>query len=97
MGVTRAREAGFDMLFFNLHKTFSSPHGSSGPGSAAVGVTKELEEYLPIPVIVKKDGAYRLDYDRPKSIGKVRDFMGNLQVVVTQLRLVYGYGRQGAA
>jgi len=56
LGVTRAREAGFDMLFFNLHKTFSSPHGSSGPGSAAVGVTEELEEYLPVPVIIKKDG-----------------------------------------
>ena len=82
LGVTRARDAGFDMLFFNLHKTFSSPHGSSGPGSAAIGVIKELEEYLPVPVIVKKDGAYALDYDRPKSIGKVRDFLGNLQVVV---------------
>jgi glycine dehydrogenase subunit 2 len=95
MGVTRAREAGFDMLFFNLHKTFSSPHGSSGPGSAAVGVTKMLEEYLPSPVIMKKDGIYRLDYDRPKSIGKVRDFMGNLPVVVRSYAWCMAMGAKG--
>ena len=95
MGVTRAKEAGFDMLFFNLHKTFSSPHGSSGPGSAAVGVTKELEDYLPTPVIVKKDGSYTLDYDRPKSIGKVRDFMGNLQVVVRSYAWCMSLGAKG--
>jgi glycine dehydrogenase subunit 2 len=95
MGVTRAREAGFDMLFFNLHKTFSSPHGSSGPGSAAVGVTKELEEYLPVPVIVKRDGVFMLDYDRPKSIGKVRDFMGNLQAVVRSYAWGMSMGADG--
>lgn len=95
MGITRAREAGFDMLFFNLHKTFSSPHGSSGPGSAAVGVVKELEAYLPVPVIVKKDGVYGLDYDRPKSIGKVRDFMGNLQVVVRSYAWSMAMGAKG--
>jgi len=95
LGVTRAREAGFDMLFFNLHKTFSSPHGSSGPGSAAVGVTSDLEEYLPVPVIVKRDGAYRLDYDRPKSIGKIRDFMGNLQVVVRSYAWCMAMGARG--
>jgi glycine dehydrogenase subunit 2 len=95
MGVTRAREAGFDVLFFNLHKTFSSPHGSSGPGSAAVGVTKELEEYLPVPVIVKRNGAYMLDYDRPKSIGKVRDYMGNLQAVVRSYAWCLAMGAEG--
>ncbi len=96
MGVTRAKEAGFDMLFFNLHKTFGSPHGSSGPGSAAVGVTKELEKYLPTPVIIKKEnGRYSLDYDRPKSIGKVRDFMGNLQVVVRSYAWCMALGAEG--
>ncbi len=95
MGVTRAKEAGFDMLFFNLHKTFSSPHGSSGPGSAAIGVVKELEDYLPVPVIIKKDGVYKLDYDRPKSIGKVRDFMGNLQVVVRSYAWCMAMGARG--
>lgn len=95
MGVTRAREAGFDMSFFNLHKTFSSPHGSSGPGSGAVGVTKELEEYLPVPVIVKRGEAYHLDYDRPKSIGRVRDFLGNLQVVVRAYAWAAAMGADG--
>jgi len=95
MGVTRAREAGFDMSFFNLHKTFSSPHGSSGPGSGAVGVTKELEEYLPVPVIVKRGEKYHLDYDRPKSIGRVRDFLGNLQVVVRAYAWAAAMGAEG--
>ncbi len=95
MGVTRAADAGFDMCFFNLHKTFSSPHGSSGPGSGAVGVTKELEEYLPVPVIVKVCEEYRLDYDRPKSIGRVRDFLGNLQVVVRAYAWAAAMGADG--
>lgn len=95
MGVTRARDAGFDMCFFNLHKTFSSPHGSSGPGSGAVGVTKELEPYLPIPVIVRRGEKYHLDYDRPKSIGRVRDFMGNLQVVVRAYAWAAAMGAEG--
>jgi len=95
MGVTRARDAGFDMSFFNLHKTFSSPHGSSGPGSGAVGVTKELEDLLPIPVIVKRGEKYHLDYDRPKSIGRVRDFLGNLQVVVRAYAWAAAMGAEG--
>jgi len=95
MGVTRARDAGFDMSFFNLHKTFSSPHGSSGPGSGAVGVTKELEEFLPVPVIVKRGEKYHLDYDRPHSIGRVRDFLGNLQVVLRAYAWVAAMGADG--
>ena len=95
MGVTRARDAGFDMSFFNLHKTFSSPHGSSGPGSGAVGVTEELEELLPIPVIVKRGEKYHLDYDRPKSIGRVRDFLGNLQVVIRAYAWAASLGADG--
>ena len=95
MGVTRARDAGFDMSFFNLHKTFSSPHGSSGPGSGAVGVTKELEKFLPIPIIVKKGENYHLDYDRPYSIGRVRDFIGNLQVVLRAYAWATAMGAEG--
>jgi glycine dehydrogenase subunit 2 len=95
LGVTRARDAGFDMCFFNLHKTFGSPHGSSGPGAGAVGVTAELEKFLPIPVIVKKGNRYHLDYDRPHSIGKVRDFMGNLQVVLRAYAWAMSMGAQG--
>ncbi|OGD47858.1 glycine dehydrogenase [Candidatus Bathyarchaeota archaeon RBG_16_57_9] len=95
MGVTRAREAGFDMCFFNLHKTFSSPHGSSGPGSAAIGVTEELEPYLPVPVIVKRRRRYHLDYERPLSIGRVRDFMGNVQAVVRSYAWCMALGAEG--
>jgi glycine dehydrogenase subunit 2 len=85
MGVTRARDAGFDMCFFNLHKTFSSPHGSSGPGSGAVGVTEELEPYLPVPVIVRRGETYHLDYD----------LMGNLQVVVRAYAWAAAMGAEG--
>ncbi len=95
MGVTRARDVGFDMSFFNLHKTFSSPHGSSGPGSGAVGVTKELEEFLPVPVIVRKGERYHLDYDRPHSIGRVRDFIGNLQAVLRAYAWATAMGANG--
>jgi len=95
LGVTRARDAGFDMCFFNLHKTFSSPHGSSGPGSGAVGVTEELARYLPVPVVVEKDGKYHLDYDRPESIGRVRDFLGNVQVVVRSYAWAMSMGARG--
>jgi glycine dehydrogenase subunit 2 len=95
LGVTRAKEAGFDLCFFNLHKTFSSPHGSSGPGSAAIGVIQELEKFLPTPVIVKEDNKYKLDYDRPYSIGKVRDFMGNLQVVIRSYAWAMSMGARG--
>jgi len=95
MGVTRAREAGFDMCFFNLHKTFSSPHGSSGPGCGGVGVVEELAEFLPVPVVVHRDGKYHLDYDRPNSIGRVRDFMGNVQVVLRSYAWSMAMGARG--
>jgi len=95
LGITRAKDAGFDMCFFNLHKTFSSPHGSSGPGCGAVGVRKELEEFLPVPVVVYEDGKYRLDYDRPNSIGKVRDFLGNIQVVLRSYAWAMSMGAEG--
>ncbi len=95
LGVTRAREAGFDMCFFNLHKTFGSPHGSSGPGCGAVGVTEELAPYLPVPVVVKEGDCYGLDYDRPRSIGRVRDFLGNVQVVVRSYAWAMALGARG--
>jgi len=95
LGVTRAREAGFDMCFFNLHKTFGSPHGSSGPGCGAVGVTEELAPYLPVPVVIKEGDGDGLDYDRPRSIGRVRDFLGNVQVVVRSYAWAMAMGARG--
>ncbi len=95
LGITRARDAGFDMCFFNLHKTFSSPHGSSGPGCGAVGVTKELAPFLPVPVVVYAGGKYHLDYNRPHTIGKVRGFVGNVQVVLRSYAWAMSMGAEG--
>ncbi|MGQ9587530.1 MAG: aminomethyl-transferring glycine dehydrogenase subunit GcvPB [Thermoplasmata archaeon] len=95
LGVTRAREAGFDMCFFNLHKTFGSPHGSDGPACGAIGVTKELAKFLPVPVVVFDGKKYHLDYDRPHSIGKVRDFYGNVQVVLRAYAWAMSMGADG--
>ena len=80
MGWCRPGDMGFDVVHSNLHKTFSTPHGGGGPGSGPVGVKDFLSEYLPVPVIVESEGAYRLDWDKPKSIGKVHGFHGNVNV-----------------
>ncbi|HVJ08382.1 MAG TPA: aminomethyl-transferring glycine dehydrogenase subunit GcvPB [Acidisarcina sp.] len=71
LGITRAREAGFDLCQFNLHKTFSIPHGSGGPGSGPVGVTAALAPFLPTPTVEFDGTRYFLDWNRPESIGKV--------------------------
>jgi len=93
--LTRAREAGFDTCFFNLHKTFSSPHGCGGPGCGAMGVTKELSEFLPVPVIRFDEKSYVLDYDVPLSIGKVRSFYGVVPAVVRAYAWIMSLGSEG--
>lgn len=95
LGITRAREAGFDACHFNLHKTFSSPHGSSGPGGGAYGVTERLAKYLPVPVVTFDGIRYHLDYDRPESIGKISEFMGNVQVVLRSYCWIMSMGAEG--
>ncbi len=79
LGIVRPGEIGFDILHFNLHKTFSTPHGGGGPGAGGVGVVGHLAEYLPTPVIAHHPIEKRLylNYDRPKSIGKLHAFYGN--------------------
>jgi glycine dehydrogenase subunit 2 len=87
---------GFDVVHFNLHKTFSSPHGGGGPGSGPVGVKKELAPYLPVPVVVESEqGAYSLETDRPKSIGKVQAFYGNFGVMVRAYAYIRQLGPEG--
>jgi len=86
---------GFDMCHFNLHKTFSSPHGSLGPGCGAVGVRQDLARFLPLPMIEFDGSKYRLNYDQPQSIGKVRGFLGNLQVVMRAYAWVMSLGAEG--
>ena len=83
MGVTRPGDMGYDIVHFNLHKTFSTPHGGGGPGSGPVGVKRHLAPYLPVPkVVCREDGSYGLDWDRPESFGKVHGFYGNFGVMV---------------
>jgi glycine dehydrogenase subunit 2 len=84
MGVSRPGDMGFDVVHFNLHKTFATPHGGGGPGSGPVGVKEKLIPFLPYPVIQvnDEDELFELDYNRPLSIGKVKSFYGNFQVIV---------------
>jgi glycine dehydrogenase subunit 2 len=82
LGITRAREAGFDMCQFNLHKTFSVPHGCGGPGSGPVGVTAALAPFLPAPTVEFDGSRYFLDWNRPQSIGKVTFFYGSAANIV---------------
>jgi glycine dehydrogenase subunit 2 len=95
LGITRAREAGFDLMHFNLHKTFASPHGSMGPGCGALGATEKLAAYLPVPTVEEKDGRYYLDYHREHSIGKVRKFHGVVPVVLRTYAYIMNLGEQG--
>ncbi|MDV2687556.1 aminomethyl-transferring glycine dehydrogenase subunit GcvPB, partial [Alkalihalophilus lindianensis] len=69
-------------VHLNLHKTFTGPHGGGGPGSGPVGVKKELIPFLPKPVLVKEQDTYRFEYDRPKSIGRVKPYYGNYGINV---------------
>ena len=97
LGITRAREAGFDMSFFNLHKTFSSPHGCGGPGSGAIGVTDELAAFLPVPLVDHDEEAdrYFLNYDLPHTIGKVKDYYGVIPAVVRAYAWIMSLGADG--
>lgn len=92
MGVTRPGDMGFDVLHYNLHKTFSTPHGGGGPGSGPVGVRKDLVEFLPSPLIEKKGDEYVLDYDRPNSIGKIKSFYGHFGMLVRAYTYILSYG-----
>jgi glycine dehydrogenase subunit 2 len=92
-GIARPGEFGVDVMHLNLHKTFSTPHGGGGPGAGPVVVKKHLEPYLPVPVIVEKpDGKLAPDFNRPKSIGRVRAFYGNFGVLVRALAYTLAYG-----
>lgn len=95
MGITRPGDMGFDVVHFNLHKTFSTPHGGGGPGAGPVGVKKHLADFLPVPVVSKKEDGYFFDYDRPLSIGKVKEFYGNFGVCVRAYAYILSMGPDG--
>src|SRR5215213_1172537 len=96
VGVARPGDMGVDVIHLNLHKTFSTPHGGGGPGSGPCCCTKELEPYLPVPRVVKSsDSTYRLDYDQPKSIGRVKAFLGNYGMMLRALSYTLTHGNDG--
>lgn len=93
----RPGDMGFDIVHFNLHKTFSTPHGGGGPGAGPVGVKDKLVPYLPVPTVEynEKSGLYYLDYNRPKSVGKVKGFFGNFGVIVKAYSYILSLGAEG--
>jgi glycine dehydrogenase subunit 2 len=100
MGIVRPGDVGFDIMHFNLHKTFSAPHGGGGPGSGPVGVRAGLEPYLPTPVpsydATRPEGrSYFMDHDRPRSIGAVHGYHGNFLVMVKAYAYILSNGGEG--
>ncbi|HUA49083.1 MAG TPA: aminomethyl-transferring glycine dehydrogenase subunit GcvPB [Solirubrobacteraceae bacterium] len=113
MGISRPGDMGFDIVHFNLHKSFTQPHGGGGPGAGPVAVAERIEPYLPRPQVVRRqvtgDGSepseapaqpppiffYDLDYDRPKSIGRLRGFQGNYGVFVRSYAYIRSLGAPG--
>ncbi|HEX6700051.1 MAG TPA: aminomethyl-transferring glycine dehydrogenase subunit GcvPB [Gaiellaceae bacterium] len=91
-GISRPGDMGFDIVHFNLHKTFSQPHGGGGPGGGPIAVRKSLEPFLPVPAVVRSSQGFRLDYDRPRTIGKVRGFTGPFGVFVRSYAFIRAYG-----
>jgi glycine dehydrogenase subunit 2 len=94
-GLTRAKESGFDMCHYNLHKSFSSPHGCQGPGAGAQCVTRELAKYLAAPTVEFDGTKYFLNGDRPDSIGKLRKFYGVPAVLVRAYAYIRTLGAEG--
>jgi glycine dehydrogenase subunit 2 len=103
LGRSRPGDMGFDIVHVNLHKSFSQPHGGGGPGSGPIAVSDRIEPYLPVPRVVRRehgngDGArrrYDLDFDRPKSIGRLRGFQGNFGVFVRSYAYILSLGGDG--
>jgi glycine dehydrogenase subunit 2 len=95
LGIVRPGDLGFDVCHFNLHKTFSTPHGGGGPGSGPVGVKEHLAPFLPTPVVVKEDDHYALDWRRPQSIGKLQAFWGNVGMLVRAYAYIRTMGPDG--
>jgi glycine dehydrogenase subunit 2 len=91
-GISRPGDMGFDIVHFNLHKTFSQPHGGGGPGGGPIAVRERLEPFLPVPAVVRDGERFRFDFDRPKTIGKVRGFYGPFGVFVRSYAYIRSFG-----
>ena len=97
LGRFKPGEAGFDVMHFNVHKTFSTPHGGGGPGAGPVGVGEALLPYLPEPRVLRDDGTFRLERvgERPESIGRLRSYVGNTGVLVRAYAYIRAHGAAG--
>ncbi|MBY7143389.1 aminomethyl-transferring glycine dehydrogenase subunit GcvPB [Virgibacillus sp. NKC19-3] len=95
MGYARPADMGFDAVHVNLHKTFTGPHGGGGPGSGPVGVSQELEPFLPKPILVKNENKYDFDYDRPNSIGRIKPYYGNFGINLRAYTYIRTMGAEG--
>ncbi|MFN2412236.1 MAG: aminomethyl-transferring glycine dehydrogenase subunit GcvPB [Pyrinomonadaceae bacterium] len=95
VGVARPGDMGVDVIHLNLHKTFSTPHGGGGPGCGPCLCTAELAPFLPTPRVEKDGETYRLNYDLPNSIGRVKAFYGNFGMMVRALSYIYTHGNDG--
>jgi glycine dehydrogenase subunit 2 len=105
LGITRPGDFGADMMHYNVHKTFTGPHGAGGPGAGPIAVRTALAPYLPAPVVARRDKGTRrlgdketefyLDYDKPKSIGRVRSFFGNVGILLRGYCYIRTLGPQG--
>ncbi len=96
LGVARPADLGFDVMHVNLHKTFATPHGGGGPGAGPVVAREFLADYLPVPVVTRRDdGSYTLSNDLPLTIGRVRSFAGSFGVLVRAYTYVRALGSEG--
>ena len=100
MGIMRPADIGIDVMHFNLHKTFSTPHGGGGPGSGPVGVVAKLADFLPAPIVVKEEDAEEeaplyTFYNPPKSIGRVKSFWGHFSVMIKAYTYIRMLGDEG--
>jgi glycine dehydrogenase subunit 2 len=95
VGVARPGDMGVDVIHLNLHKTFSTPHGGGGPGSGPCCCTKEMEPFLPVPRVIKEGETYKLDFNRPQTIGRVKAFYGNFGMMVRALAYIETHGYEG--
>jgi glycine dehydrogenase subunit 2 len=95
LGITRPGDFGIDMMHYNVHKTFTGPHGAGGPGAGPIAVRANFAPYLPAPLVIKTDAGFRLEYDRPMSIGRVRSFFGNVGILVRGYCYIRTLGANG--
>jgi glycine dehydrogenase subunit 2 len=95
LGITRPGDFGIDMMHYNVHKTFTGPHGAGGPGSGPIAVRKPLIPFLPAPLVARNGDTYSLDYNRPKSIGRVRSFFGNVGILLRGYLYIRTLGPKG--